>query len=177
LPTFWTLANASGLTSTVVGTGTEAGIPYVDLQFSGTTTAAATIGIIYEATNSTAAANGQAWTASQYCYVVAGSSTGVTNYFIDIQLLNNVLSSIAQLLTVVVPPTSGPLNSARLAGTSTANMVATAFIRSRFDIAVPITTAINVTLRIGAPQMELAGRPGPMVLPPVGTPGVSVLYQ
>ena len=79
-PNNWSLTAQAALTWSVVGTGIEAGISYVDLRCSGTANATITNAapVAAETTTAIAAATGQTWTQSVYLRLVAGSLTGVT---------------------------------------------------------------------------------------------------
>src|SRR5262249_19050735 len=77
LPTNWTVSGFVGLTQTIVGTGTNNGIGYIDIQFSGTT-GGTTGAINFESATQIAAANTQIWALSSFLALVGGSFTNVT---------------------------------------------------------------------------------------------------
>jgi hypothetical protein len=63
----------AGLARTVVGLGTENGLQYIDLRFSGTA-ASTVISIWFETLNQITASNGQTWTNSIYAKLISGSA-------------------------------------------------------------------------------------------------------
>jgi len=153
LPTNWTtFTTLTGLTRTVVGTGTENGISYVDIQLSGTPSAAGSYYISYESSTQIAASNGQSWTASTYYKLSAGTLTGIT--------LNNTVSQrdvggaeLGNVKTTFVP-TSAALSTQRTATSLTNNSASTAFELQYVELVLS-GVAIDITLRIGMPQLEL----------------------
>src|SRR5215471_14862518 len=77
-PTNWSAPGTiNGVTRQIVGTGSEDGIPYIDIRYFGTPTATSGTIIIFESTTQVAAASGQQWAASVYLRLVAGSLSGI----------------------------------------------------------------------------------------------------
>ena len=66
LPTNWGTAALNGIGVEVIGTGTEKGIEYVDLKFSGTATATASFNVRFEGGSQTSAAQNDIWSGSVY---------------------------------------------------------------------------------------------------------------
>jgi hypothetical protein len=66
LPTGWAHVTPAGMTLTVVGLGTENGLPFIQLRFSGTNTSGATgyPSILFVSPSLISAASGQTWSAS-----------------------------------------------------------------------------------------------------------------
>jgi len=149
-PTNWTTSPV-GLTQTIVGIGTEDGLPYIDFRFNGTATGTdLTVG--FEGSNVIVAANGQAWANSSYLKVVAQPSPPLSI------VLNTVERTSAGAFVA-----SG--SSAALSLTSSLNRFS--FVRTlsggatveRVQPRVLVTltngAAYDFTIRIAAPQMEL----------------------
>jgi hypothetical protein len=154
LPTNWSgSTTGAGVTREIVGTGTENGVQYVDIKVSGTTTGALFFGTRPDGANIIAASNGQTWTFSSYVRLIAGSFTGITrlNYVIT---YNDASSAPIQFGTGDIFPTSAPLNTQRFVRTTTAINASTAFVQGNWQIEAPTATAIDITLRIGLPQLE-----------------------
>ena len=174
-PTGWLYATASsnGLTLSIVGTGVENGINYIDYRFNGTTIASPSpcaIGLV----NATAA-TGQTWTASIYWKLVGGTTTGVTNW--QIGIIENTAGGafVTGAFYNQTTPTSAALITQRPAATRTLSGGATVGLLSYpLSFAVAGNTAIDCTLRIGLPQLE-QGAFATSVIPTVGagviTPG------
>ena len=159
LPTNWFLGGSPAVTPQVVGTGTENGIPYVDLRFVGTTTAIQ-VQVLPETTNIITAANGQAWTNSIYIRLVAGTLNGIGN----VQLLTAEATAAGALVRTntgpTVVPTTAPLASQRMVYSVTLTGGGTVgAVYSRITWNVSNGVAIDATFRIGAPQMEQGAFP------------------
>ena len=154
-PTGWIYATASsnGLTLSIVGTGTENGINYIDYRFNGTTVASpnsCAIGFV-----NAAAATGQTWTASMYWKLAAGSATGATNWQLGLIESTAGGSFVTGAFYSQTAPTSAALNTQRPAATRTLSGGATiGLVTYPLNVAVAGNTAIDFTLRIGLPQLE-----------------------
>jgi hypothetical protein len=155
LPTNWSSQNIGGVALTeVVGVGVEDGIAYVDIRYAGTTSSTAFGGILSEGSNVIAAANGQNWSSSLFIKLVGGSLAGINS------VNNNIIERDAGGLllaqtTTAVTPTSAALSSQRNSTTRTLNNASTAFVQQRIAIGPQSGAAIDITLRIGLPQLEL----------------------
>lgn len=154
MPTnYSTFTSLTGLTRQVVGTGTEDGISYVDVKVSGTPSGSGIFGIYFETATGVAALSGQTWTSSNFCKLVAGSMTGITQ-------INNTIAennSGGTYLTgnsTAFTPTSSSLSSQRRSHTRTLNNASTVFVFPYYDL-ILTGVAIDFTLRIGLPQLEL----------------------
>ena len=159
LPTNWggSLATVNGIAINVVGSGYEAGIPYVDLRIFGTSTQGSTLyrDIQLDATPITAAA-GQTWTLSTYARIVAGSTAGL---FQPVALIGygtpGLSNNISAAMTAL---NSGPLSNQRYFGTLTYSDGAMTGISPRIGFYVTALAAVDLTIRIGAPQLEQFSR-------------------
>jgi hypothetical protein len=74
-PTNWGQFVGNGLAHSVVGTGTEDGLPYIDIKINGTATSSNGGFIRSESTTQIVAALGEVWTVSQFIKVVSGTGT------------------------------------------------------------------------------------------------------
>jgi hypothetical protein len=153
LPTNWAVSNLGTLATAVIGTGTENGITYIDLKISGTTS---TTGgqINFEAITATAAAVSQTWTHSTYCTLAAGSMTNVTSIGVNIGEYDVGSSFLAQG-SQTFTPTAANLNVSRRTLTRTLSNASTAYIRPWIAVNFSSGVAIDITLRIGLPQLEI----------------------
>ena len=154
LPTNWAFfSNITGITREIVGTGSEDGISYIDIRFYGTSTAGTAYDVQFEPATATAASNGQTWTESAYCKLIAGTLTGITTIGIRSAFRDgsSELTSFFQNFT----PTSAALKTQRFTTTGTASNAATLYIIPTFAVRVAVGTAFDITLRIGLPQLEL----------------------
>lgn len=150
LPTNWAIVTPTGLTRTI-SLGATAGVEWIEINLTGTTTNTTFISINFESTTGIAATNGQTW--SDSFWLSNPLSTGLTSLtaqhqqydgggvFLANILINNLLKDISWQ---------------RISATITNNNASTAFIRTSI-VSNTITsgTALNVTFRIGWPQLEL----------------------
>ena len=155
LPTNWLLGGSAAVTPQVIGTGTENGIPYIDLRFAGTTTSTS-LQILTESTTAITAANGQAWANSAYIRLVAGTLANITG----VQVLTNETTAAGAGVRVnsgsVIQPTSASLASQRLVYAVTLSGGGTVgAVHQRIQWGFTNGVAVDATFRIGAPQMEL----------------------
>jgi hypothetical protein len=151
LPTNWS-TNLSGLTREIVGTGTQNGITYIDIRLSGTTTSTGG-SITFEVGTAVSATNGQSWAESSYISLLAGSIANITTIALNadqrdsggvfLSGLNgtDIKSSISASLT-------------RFSQVLTTNNASIAFIQPFVRFAWANGAAIDITLRIGLPQLE-----------------------
>ena len=143
LPTGWLVAPNAGLTTSVVSLQTVNGIPTIDLRISGTTTSATYL-LFFDA--GVSAASTQVWTSSAWFAMTAGSRTNIVGSTLEVRFTGG--SGQADLPMVPTPTLT------RFSSTGTAGTGVTAT-----NIAIWLNcnsgAAIDITLRIGAPQLEL----------------------
>ena len=154
LPTNWATVGV-GLAFNVVGLGTEAGLPYIDIQVVGTT-GSTSAGIRFDTNTGIAAVAGQAWTSSAYARMVAGSTTNISAVSINCSFLDavaGIINSTSVSFTSTISQPSLPL--ARRTAENVVAGVGTLYARSQIIIAYASGVAIDITLRIGLPQLEL----------------------
>jgi hypothetical protein len=156
MPTNWIISgqNINGLSAEIVGTGTEDGLSYMDLKISGTPTSSASVGLNTESGTQIVASNGQTWTGSTYIKLQAGANTNASYraYLTGRDSGGAVVAG--QTTTVVFVPTSATLTSQRITGTRTFSDAAIARTTYNFEVIYTSGQAIDLTLRIAAPQLE-----------------------
>ena len=170
-PTNWATFPTGGVSFNIVGSGVEAGIPYVDIRLSGTSTTGLALNMRADQTYPTAAQN-EVWTHSVFMRLVGGTLTGITNT----QILVNEFTAANVFLTggsAVFTVGSGPLQSGRLSHTRTLTDATVGRAGSQVSFAVQTGVAIDATFRIGAPQLELGGFASTPIFPPVSAPATS----
>lgn len=152
VPTNWAFSSPSGITRTIVGTGIENGLPYIDLKFAGTTGAAfSNSGLVsFEGASTIAASIGQTWTCSAYVSLVGGTLANV-GLRIRISETNGGVT-VANSNSLFVP-TATPT---RISITRTLTNAATTFVQPTIAWDSPISSAVDFTLRVAAPQLERA---------------------
>jgi len=159
-PTNWFIpATATGLTATIIGSGTTNGLPYIDVSYVGTATATATVNISYETSTFIAAAIGQTWTSSAYLQLISGALPSGSAFIVA--EVNSSGSFLAQGSTPNITPTS---SLQRYSATYTTTNAACAFVWTGLYIYYSNGVSYNFTVRIAAPQFELAALVGNLVL-------------
>jgi hypothetical protein len=155
LPTNWARAASptNGISSQVVGTGTESGVTYLDLRFTGTCSATFGFSLDTDTSSAAAAATGQAWTNSVYLTRSAGTIGNAT-----VQLVLNEYSSVPAFLrntfSSSVVPAASNLATQRVTQTVTAG-ASTAFVQQSLSVNFTNGSTYDFTLRIGLPQLEI----------------------
>lgn len=165
-PTNWVIpGTVNGLTQTL-SIGTEDGISYIDFRYAGTTSAASSHQVSFEAANQIAAASGQTWARSAWFKIAAGSTANV--------IINHILQGRDAANTTFTETFATDITSS-LTGTLTRNSIAstlanasTAFTRSAVAFVYNSGVAVDITLRIGLPQLEL-GAFATSVIPTFGS--------
>lgn len=154
LPTNWTLSLASGLSQQVVGVGTESGHGYIDLRISGTTAASGQINLGFEAGAVVSATTGQIWAHSVPVKLAAGSLAN-TSFRVTVDQMNGSGSYVTGGPETVITPTNAGINTQRYSTiTAAIANASTAYVRPVLYSSVASGVAIDVTLRIGMPQLE-----------------------
>jgi hypothetical protein len=153
-PTNWIASTtAAGVSREIIGTGTENGITYIDIKVSGTTTSSLFFVIRFEGAQVVAAANGQTWTTSSYIKVVGGSLANLLLRF-GINGNDSTGSGVQFPTNSTISPTGASLISQRFANTGTFSNASVAFVQNYLQIEAASGVAIDITLRIGLPQLE-----------------------
>jgi hypothetical protein len=158
LPTNWDVTSSgSGITREIVGTGTEDGIQYVDIRFFGTGSGSAIPQIRPETTTQVVAAVGQSWSASWYLRIVGGSTTGISagTWQSIWQERDASGVSLTVVSVIVSAPTTADLRGQRLSLSRTLTDAGVARLTNRIQFSVTDGVPIDITLRIGLPQLEL----------------------
>jgi hypothetical protein len=154
LPTNWTILGSGlgTLTREVVGTGTSNGIAYIDLRFSGTTSTT-NFTLSFEQSVQIVAVNGQTWASSAWASLIGGSTTNINtlNLTIDGRTAAGTFVGVVNNLSLLgVTSTLARYTST---GTIANASVERVVLGITFGFASGV--AIDITLRIGLPQLEL----------------------
>lgn len=146
-PTNWQSVIAAGLTATVVGTGTQNGITYLDVRVNGTPAVSTYYNLVPDIL--VAGASGQTWTGSFWASLIAGSLSN-TNANIEIRESDAAQGFLINTLTAL--PITSVLT--RYSQARTLTNASTAFVSVRFVFQVTSGLPVDFTLRIGLPQLE-----------------------
>lgn len=143
--------STNGITREIVGTGTEDGIEYIDVRYSGTPTASTALTLANESFVQIVASAGQVWQFSIYLRLVAGTlaNTTVRAYIFE----RGAAGVYVADTSVVVVPTSAALRTQRFAVFRTFTEAATAYSLGYVNAAYTNGLAIDFTLRFGLPQV------------------------
>lgn len=172
MPSRWTLnANTQGLNWNVVSTGTESGIPYVDLRVSGTSSGTLNADVTPEIL-AAAAALGEIWTASFYIRRIAGSLAGLNVIAFFMREFSGVGAFLGQTSLNVGFDAASFLASRRILTSSVLNP-STGIVDLSFQVFPFAGATVDVTFRLAAPQLELGSFATSPILNPVGAPAVT----
>lgn len=163
LPTAWTIGSGSvtTLTTQIVGTGTETGLPYVDIRVFGTANVAGSVSLDFSAAAANPASTGQIYTVSAYVVRVAGNA--IASAF-GIRVVDANPGFLADSPTNFVPGT-GLLSSGRQINTRTLGAGST-FVRHSVYFGVLLNEVIDITIRVGGIILERTGVDSPKVWNP-----------
>lgn len=171
-PTNWAISLSGGLSSSIVGTGVESGINYVDIRINGTPSGGSS-GIRFENNTTIAAASGQTWSGSVYLRMAAGSIAGLNTVAPNVTGHNSSgtnTTDSSSVSTSLSSLSASNISQNRPAITYTLADAATVYTRLQLLITHAAGTAMDVTLRIGMPQMEQGSAP----TLPIATSGSAV---
>ena len=148
IPTNWVIT-LGGVTATVVGLGSENGLPYIDIRFNGTATATS-VNVNFESTTQITASNGQSWTSSFWIKEVSASAPPISyrNAITERDSVGSTLAGSNQTIAI-----SSTLN--RNAFTRTNTNASTARINNSLSMTLTVGSSYDFTVRIASPQMEL----------------------
>lgn len=158
-PTNWSFTSSiNNITRTVVGTGTEDGIPYLDVRYAGTPSASSSLSMFFEGSAlQVPASSGQTWTGSVFLRLVGGSWSnlvggGINQYVTE---RDSGGGSVAGSSAVRVP-TSAALKTQLFDLSRTLNNVSTVALTGTIGVTYTNGNAIDFTVRIGLPQIVQA---------------------
>jgi hypothetical protein len=148
LPTNWA-ENLSGLTRSIIATGSELGVDYVDIRLNGTSSGTSA-DIRFESTTQIVAANGQVWTESAFVKLISAPNPP-TQYTLSMQERTAAGSFVTGGVSAITP-------TATLARHSFTRTLSGGVTVERVQPAIGFTlvngATYDFTIRIGWPQME-----------------------
>ena len=165
LPTNWIgPSSVSGISRSVVGTGTENGIPYIDLRLNGTATEnpSTYIGAAPESYPNLPGTNTTIYTFSSYIKLVSGTIPVGTQLLLAMHNVNSIGTHLNQYSIRAIINTElnnslgGKLINNRYSITTISYAdTNTAYHQPFYQFNIPFNTVLDITLRIGYPQVEL----------------------
>ena len=165
LPTDWGVTLGGGLSQQIVGTGTDSGVPYVDIRVFGTATATGLAANIFLDILAATLTSASAWTLSAWIQVVAGATP---NGQVELHFEEDGSGAVFPGTAI-----SSPTTWTRYSETATADYPTDTSILGEVWVYVTSGDVVDFTLRIGAPQIEEGAAATSLILPPVGAPGVT----
>jgi hypothetical protein len=172
-PTNWTISGGTGVAMSVVGTGTEAGIPYIDVRCVGTAGAAIFPAVFFEANNSIAAVSTDRRTISAFLRLVSGTWANVSAIGLGGWEYSATPTFLASNTGTNSFPTGALLSTQRMSYQPTMAQATTAFWQPLVTVSLANGAVVDFTLRIGAPQDESGSGTTSVILPAVGTPAAT----
>lgn len=151
-PTNWSASPQTGYAFSIIGTGTEFGLPYIDYRLSGTDASARQHTVFFDTSTGITAANGETWTNSAFVRLVGGTTSGLGTITLGMNE-NTSVGGFVTFGTQAISPTASMARYSQVRTLSGGATVARVWPWFRIDTTVGGT--VDVTYRIYAPQMEL----------------------
>lgn len=171
-PTNWFATTVAGITTTYAY-GTENGFSYMDITYSGTNTSgAAAFPTIYlgSLSSTIAALNTEVWTGSAYIRKVAGADN-INLYTLALRARDAATALIGGQTSSTTLSGGASLNVARHSTQFTFSSASVAWTELTLMRTLGIGEAVDITLRIAAPQFEKSSSSGYLTsyIPTYGT--------
>ncbi|MDQ1079965.1 hypothetical protein [Pseudoroseomonas cervicalis] len=176
LPTYYGVVGTSvGLNRSILGTGSEDGVPYVEIRLSGTPSSTTSYRLGFETgTGGAPAAQGQAWLLSVFLRLTGGTVPAAGGPLLGLQERDAGGGSLGSpILSASLPVGSGPLASQRFALAASLTQASTTALTAELRFPLQSGVPVDFTYRIGAPQLELGRNASSLILPAAGTPATS----
>lgn len=182
LPTNWSVVkNSVNLSHEVADVSSENGINYIDLRIVGTYGGSGVIqyGVEFDAPSAIAAAINQRWIASVFAKIVAGMTAAIDSLQIAV-VSYRADGTLWETSTSGYGLSDKPLRACRRSWARTFASADTAFAGFRFYVtfkpAGGVTTNVDLTVRVGLPQMEMTtATDGAVPSAPIKTTNAAVL--
>lgn len=165
IPTNWGSPAGNNLSIAVVSVATQNGIDVIDIRLFGTPNATGAAHLFFEGSTQVAALQNQVWSSSAFLAVSSGGTTNFSAIGLTV-LANN--SGGAGIQTTVFDLLGAGINSTLTRYSNVAQTLSgatTAFANSSIRFAYTNGSPVDITLRVGWPQLEL----GASVTSPIRT--------
>ena len=150
LPTNWGTAGLNGIAVEIIGTGTEKGVEYVDIKFSGTATSTGQFSLRFDSISQITAAQNEFWSSSVFMKYT-DQTANPESVSLGIQQFDSTptfLAADSQTITLTDTLTRYKYENVELDNASTASIINTVFF------GITNTESYNFTVRFGLPQLE-----------------------
>ncbi|WP_203075765.1 hypothetical protein [Falsiroseomonas ponticola] len=173
-PTNWAIGGANGVAAQIAGIGTENGMPYVAVRFTGTVPSGTGSGYVwFEDSSAIAGANGNTFAHSYFAKLEAVAAGGIATHQAWIAELTGTATVVRQGFENQAVPGTGRLAVQRAVQVMTLSGGATV-ARIRPFAAFNFNAGTHdVTVRLALPQVELGAFPTMPILPAAGTPAAA----
>jgi hypothetical protein len=165
-PTFWSGTNATGFTLEIVGTGTEGGLPFLDLKV--TTAGAFNRTFDLEAASGIPLTPGVTYSVAIHARLLSGSLAGYTA--LGVRRRTDTAAAANGTSASFLGVTGAPLATQRFAA---AQAVAADAATARMQCALIGTATGEVVLRLAAPTVEAGPFASAPMLPTPGSPAAA----
>lgn len=155
LPTNWFQTIGTGLASQVIGTGSQNGISYIDIKISGTAGDTAGWNLNFDGSTQVAASSGQSWVGSLYLAIIGGSTAGTSSQFFRVIERTGAGGYVTESNASWSAAGSSLNSSSQLSVVRSSMGATTGFVQFGVYFNTINGAAIDITLRIGMPQLEL----------------------
>ena len=149
LPTNWG-ESLNGLVRQSVALGTENGVSYIDIRYSGTATGGS-CAVLFETATQIVASTSQNWSNSVYLKIIAQPNPPIA-YRLSMWEYNTGGTVFGGSFATAVVPTTTSLQ--RFTQTRALTGATTDRVRPLFDVSMTSGQYYDFTIRIGYPQME-----------------------
>lgn len=154
-PTYWGIegSGTNGLIRTVLQVGVEDGIEFMDIRYAGTATAGGTHQIGFDTTTWANASTGESWGASVFLATI-GAPVGVINPRMQVSERTAAGAQIG-VGELAAPLAPNKLSASRLELNHTLVQPGIGKVSHKVIFSYASGSYVDVTLRIGLPQLEL----------------------
>lgn len=167
MPTYWATGTSAGLTREVVAVGTENGMPYIDVRFSGTATSSGPVVFYFESSGIIPTVQNETRTLSIFAKSIAAPLPPLAMGFrfigYDAGLISNETRDLPSALTSIGP------SLLRYSGNYTMTTSTTVSTRPAYRASITNGLSYDWTIRLAVPQDEK----GTVATPPILNNGSS----
>ncbi len=166
-PPDWGISFGTGLTGSIVGSGTYNGVPYLDIGVSGTMGGTGTgLAINVYLDNSNAeVVNGDTWTESCWAQIVSGTLPAGQTLSLQMGQYGGTTEYPGLICATPYAWTRYANPQVITGGNTSADAMVWVYANAG--------QVVDLTLRIGGPQFEKGAPATSLILPPAGSPGSS----
>jgi uncharacterized protein YmfQ (DUF2313 family) len=174
-PTNWVPVGQSTLVANIVSIGVEDDLPFVDIRWSGTTSANARLWLRFGSAQTMPVVVGDTATMSCFVRQIAGAwpATNESRYYFVTR--DGALALLADGTVICgAAPTTARLGSQRFSAPRSFNEAGAAWVQPEWRSGVIGTgIPVDVTMRFACPQLEFGSLATSPILNPIGDPAVT----